>query len=115
MIDLTHQKVHLVLAFLAFGNIRNGPDDARGPSLELGALEISEPMHLHPPDLAVVPPEPELDCMRLRIRGIEGRVGGDPKPFRVIRMHPLVDLLDRRLVSRNTENLLSACIPRERA
>jgi len=111
VIDLTHQKVHLLLALLAFGNVRNGADDARGPSLTPGALEISKPMQLYPADLAVFPPEPELDRVRLRIRGIERRVGSHPEPFRVIQMNPLVDLLDRRLVSSNTENFLRARIP----
>src|SRR5260370_946899 len=115
MIDLTHQKVHLLLALLTFGNIRNRADDARGSSLTPGALVISKPMQLYPADLAVFPPEPELDRARLRIRGIERRVGSHPEPFRVIRMHPLVDLLDRRLATSNTENFLRACIPRELA
>src|SRR5499427_395675 len=114
MIDLAHEEVLPFLALLAFCDIRNGADDARGPSLTLRAFEISTPMHLHPADLTASPAESELDRVGLRIDWIERRLARRPKRLRIVRMHPLHDLLDRRLVSRNFENFFRARIPRDR-
>src|SRR5712671_6324814 len=103
MTDFAHEEVLLFLALLAFGNVLSGADDARGPSLMAGALEISEPQSLHPADLSVSRPEPELGRGALRIDGIERGLEDCPNAFRVVRMHPSLDLLDRRLVSGNVE------------
>src|SRR5215467_13304025 len=115
MIDFAHEEKLLFFALLAFGNIRNGADDARTFSLMPDVLEISEPMHLRPADLAASPLQPELDRIGLRIDWIECRLACRPKSFRIVGMHPLLDLLDRSLVSGNIENLLRARITRKHA
>src|SRR5258708_23476648 len=101
MIDVAHEEVLTFLALLAFCNIRSGADDASGPSLTPGAFEISTPMHLYPADLAASRMEPALDRVGLRVDGIERRLAR-PKPLRIVRIHPLHDLLDRHLVSGHT-------------
>jgi hypothetical protein len=53
MIDFAHKEVHLLLALLAFGNVPNGADNARGRALAPGAFEICEPLHLHPTNFAI--------------------------------------------------------------
>src|SRR6266478_4188973 len=106
MTDFAHQKVNLLLALLAVGNVLCGADEAHELSLTPGALKISKPMSLHPADLAVAPLNSVLMRVRLRIGGIERRLAVGPNPFRVVRMHPLHELPDRRLVSRKIENLL---------
>jgi len=65
MIDLAHEEVNLLLARFAFGNVRNGADEAGGPPLRPGALEISKPMSVDPADLAITPQNPVL----MRVRG----------------------------------------------
>src|SRR5258708_15983463 len=115
MIDFAHEEINLLLALLAFGSVLSGADEAREPSLTPGALEISKPMSLHPADLAVSPLNPVLMRVRLRIGGIERRLAVRPNPFRVVRMHPLHELLDRRLVSGKIENFLYARIHRDHA
>src|SRR6266849_4090349 len=100
---------------LAFRNVRDGADDAHGPSLTPGALEISKPVHLHPADLAVSPANPVFDRGGLRIDGIDRRLEGRPNPFRVVRMYPLHDLLGNRPILGDIENLLKARIPRGHA
>src|SRR5215470_13647185 len=92
MVDPPHEKVLLflaLLALLALGGVRDGADDACAASLTPFALEISKPMGLHPADLAISPPEPELDRVGLRIDRIERRLSGRPKQFRVVWMHAL--------------------------
>src|SRR6266446_2942245 len=113
MIDLAYEEVLLFLALLAFGNVLDGAN-AHGPALTPGTLEISKPESLHPADLAVSPPEPELGRGALRFGGIERRLKG-PNPFRVVRMHQPHDLFDGRLIFGNIENLLRAHIQRDHA
>src|SRR5215470_6180107 len=48
MIDLAHQEVLLLLAFLAFGNVLNGAAEAYGPTLRPGPLKIGKSVSLHP-------------------------------------------------------------------
>jgi hypothetical protein len=48
MIDLTHKKMLLFLALLAFGNFRNSADDTHSQSLMPGPLKISTPQNLRP-------------------------------------------------------------------
>jgi hypothetical protein len=47
-----HEEVLPLLPLLAFGNVRNDADDARGRALTPGALEIGKPMYLDPADVA---------------------------------------------------------------
>src|SRR5215471_18669224 len=115
MIDFAHEKVLLFLPLLAFGNVRNGADDADRSSLMPVALEISKPQGLHPADLAISPPEPELDRRAPRIGGIEPSREGRRNSFRVVGMYPLHDLFKSRLILGNAENFLRARIPREYA
>src|SRR5260221_658833 len=91
------------------------PAEAHGPALGPGAFEIGEPQGLHPADLAVCPPEPELGGGALRIAGIERCLDGCQDLFHVVRMHPLHDLLDSRLTFGKVEDFLSARIPAEHA
>src|SRR6266446_837300 len=60
-------------------------------------------------------PPTSADCKARQESHKERRLASRPKPFRAVRMHPLLDLLDRRLVRGNIENLLRARIPREHA
>src|SRR5260370_37408171 len=101
MIDLAHEEVHLLLALLAFANVRDGADDARARSLRPVALEISEPMRLSPMDLAVSRLNSELDRIRLPLPGIARRLEGRPNPFRIVRMHKLRDLFESRPILSN--------------
>ncbi len=110
MIDFAHEEVLLLLALLAFGDVLNRPAEAHGPALRSGAFEISKPQGLHPADLAVCPPDPELGGGALRIDGIERSLDGRQDLFEVVRMHPLHDLLDRRLILGKIDNFLSARI-----
>jgi len=113
MIDFAHEEVLFFLALLAFGNVLDGADEAHDLSLGPGALTIGKPATLHPTDLAVSPPEPVLIRVGLRIGGIERRLADRPKPFHVVRMHPLHELFDRRLVLCDVEieNLPGARVP----
>src|SRR5262249_27361984 len=104
MIDFAHEEVFLFLALLAFGNVLNRPAEAHSPPLRPGALKISKSVSLHPADLAISPPDPELAHGALRIDGIERRLAIRPKPFRVVRMNPLHEVLDRYLISGQLEN-----------
>src|SRR5258707_9296811 len=113
MTDFAHEEVLFFLAFLAFGNVRDGADDADGPSLAPVALEISLPEGLHPPDLTVSPPDPELGRGAMRFGGIERRVVGRPNPFRIVWMHPVHELFDSGLILGDAQNFLRACIPGE--
>src|SRR5712675_2269934 len=89
MTDFAHEEVLFFLAFLAFGNVRDGAEDADGPSLAPVALEISLPEGLHPPYLAVSPPDPELGRGAMRFGGIELRLVGRPNPLLYVLMHPV--------------------------
>src|SRR6266404_3318077 len=80
-----------------------------------GALEIRKPQSLHPADLAVSPPQPELSRGAPRVNGIERRLEVRLNHFHVVRMHQLHDLFDTRLILGKIENLLRARIPREHA
>src|SRR5262249_41769923 len=111
MIDFAHEEVLLFLALLAFGDVLSGAGHAHGPSLPPVALEMTNPQSLHPTDLAVSPPEPELGGGTLWIDRIEGRRDGCPKPFHVVRMHRFQDLFDIRLILGEIENFLTARIP----
>jgi hypothetical protein len=61
MVDFAREKVRLFLVFLAFGNIRNGADDARGSSPTPSALKTSKPMSLNPADPSAFPLNPVHD------------------------------------------------------
>src|SRR6266436_282914 len=78
-----------------------------------GALEIRKPQGLHPADLAVSPPQPELSRGAPRVDGIERRLEVRLNHFHVVRMHQLHDLFDTRLILGKIENLLRARIARE--
>jgi hypothetical protein len=67
---------------------------------------MSEPMSLHPADLAVLSLNSVLDRQGLWIARIECRLPGQPNSFGVVRIHPLHGLLDNRLILNNTENFL---------
>ena len=69
-------------------------------------------MSLHPADLAITPPDPEFARGALRIGGIERRLAVRPKPLRVVRMHPLHEVLDQYLISGHVEDFLKARISR---
>src|SRR5260370_18288634 len=114
MTDLAHEEVLLFLALLAFGNVLDGAN-AHGPALTHGTLEISKPESLHPADLAVSPPEPELGRGTLRFGGIERPLKGPPNPFRLVRMHQPHSPFDGRLIFGNIENFLRAHIQRDHA
>src|SRR5262249_49328086 len=103
-----HEEVFLLFALLAFGNVLNRPAEAHGPALRPGALKISKSVSLHPTDLAISPPDPELARGALRVGGIERRLAIRPNSFRIIRMHPPHEVLDRYLISGQVENLLKA-------
>src|SRR5258708_27541258 len=96
-------------------SFQDGADEGYGPSLAPVALEISKPQSLHPTDLAVCPPKPELGGGALRIDRIEGCLDGRQNLFHVVRIHPLHDLFDSRLILGKIENFLRARIPREHA
>src|SRR5262249_38750519 len=85
------------------------------PPLMPGSLETSKPTHLNPADFAVSPLNPVLARAALRIDGIERCLDVCPKPFCIVRMHPLLDLLDRRLVPCTIENFFKAPIYRDQA
>jgi hypothetical protein len=73
-------------------------------------------MTLHPADLAVSSPNPVLMVdVRLLIGRSERRLAVRPKPFRVLRMHPLHEVLDRYFIGGDLENFLKARIPRANA
>jgi hypothetical protein len=104
------------LTLLAFGNVLNSAAEAYDPALMPRALKISKSMTLHPADLAVSPPNPVLMVeIRLLIGRIERRLAVCPKPFRVVGMHALHELLDRYFVSGHVENSLKAPVPRANA
>src|SRR5260370_10108127 len=107
MTDLAHEEGLLFLALLAFGNVLDGAN-AHGPALTPGTLEISKPESLHPADLAVSPPEPELGRGTLRFGGVERRLKSRPNPFRVVRLHQPHDLFDGRPIFGNIEKFLRA-------
>src|SRR5258708_21715046 len=107
MIDFAHEEVLLFLALLAFGNVLSSATETHDPSLRPGTFKIREPMTLYPADRAVLPPNPELMVdVRLRIGGIERRLAVRPKPLRIVRMHPLNDLIDRYLIGGKIEKFL---------
>src|SRR5262245_16430959 len=113
MIDFAHEEVLFFLALLAFGNVLSGAAEAHSMALRPGARKISKPMPLYPANRTVPAPNPVLMGERLRIDGIERRLAVRPKPFRVVRMHPLHDLFDRCLVGGKIENFLCPRIHRD--
>src|SRR5215467_4081791 len=115
MIDLAHEEVLPFLTLLAFCNVRDCAGEAHDPSLPANALEISKPMSLYPSDFTILPLDPVLMRVGFWIGGIEPRHAARPKQFHIVRMHPLVDLLNRHLVGDDIENFLKARIPRDHA
>jgi hypothetical protein len=71
---------------------------------------MRKPAGLHPPHFAVSPSDPKLARIALRIGGIERRFDGCPNPLHVVRMQPLDEFFDIRLVLGNLEQLFQACI-----
>jgi hypothetical protein len=72
-------------------------------------------MRLHPAERAVSPPNTVLIRVGLPIDGIDPPLAVRPKPFHVVRMHQLLDLLDRHLPGDNVENFVKSRIPRDHA
>src|SRR5215475_14162648 len=113
MIDLAHQEMLFFLALLAFGDVLNGAAQAHGPSLRPSTLKICERISLHPADGPISPPNPEFMVnVRLRIGGVERRLAVCQKPFRVLRMHAIHEVLDRYFISGQVKNFFKARIPR---
>src|SRR5215467_8636355 len=113
MIDFAHEEVLLFLALLAFGNVLQGADEAHGPALIPGAVEIRKPQRLRPADLAVSPPEPELSRGAPRIDRIKRRLKVRLDHFHIVWVYPLHELFESRLIPGKVENFLRAGIPRE--
>src|SRR5262249_12986847 len=80
-----------------------------------GAVEIRKPQRLHPADLTISPPKPELGRGAPRIDRIKRRPKVRPDRFHIVWMHQLHDLFESRLILGEVENLLRAGIPREHA
>ena len=76
MIDFAHEEVLLLLALLAFGNVRYSADEADGRWGTPVSLKISKGQGLYPADLAISPADPELVAVALRFVGIEHCVKG---------------------------------------
>src|SRR5262245_53412600 len=112
MIDFAQQEMLPRLALLPCGNVLDGADETYKATLRRGAVKISTTTTLHPTDLSVFPHDPVLVDIGLRIDGIERRLADRPKPFHVVRMHPLQELFDRHLIVGKIANFLSACIER---
>src|SRR5215831_12493778 len=113
MIDFAHEEMLFFLALLAFGDVVNGAAEAHGPSLRAGSFKICERISLHRTDGTISPPHPEFMVnVRLRIGGIERRLASRPKPFHVVRMNPLHEVLDRYLITGHVENFFKARVPR---
>src|SRR5262249_24337300 len=83
MIDLAHEETLPFLALLTFGNILHDANDARGPWLAPGAVEMRKPIYLCPSDLAASPLNSVLTRRAFRIGGVKGCQVVRPKPFRV--------------------------------
>src|SRR5262249_5161223 len=107
-----HEEVLLFLTLLAFGDVLNCPAEAYGQALRPGTLKVSKSVSLHPTDLTISPPDPELAGGVLRIGRIERRLAIRPKPFVVVRMHALHEVSDRYLISGQVKIFLKARISR---
>src|SRR5215467_15862124 len=89
MIDFAQQEVLPLLALPSFGNVLHNANETHEPALKSIALKIGTPTALDPTHLSVPPQYPVLIRVGLRISGIERRPADRPKPFNVVRMHPL--------------------------
>src|SRR5215831_11335260 len=96
---------------LTRNGVHDGADEAHHPSLTPNALKISEPMNFYPADLTVWPLDTALMRVGFWMGGIKRRVGARPKQFRIVRMYPLLDLLNRNLVGDDIENFAKARVP----
>src|SRR5258708_17325940 len=104
MIDLAHEEVLVLLALFAFGNVLDGAAEAHGPAPRSGTLKISKSVSLHPADLAISPPDPELAWGARRIGGIERRLPIPTKPFRIVSVYPLPEDPDQNLYLWHRQN-----------
>jgi hypothetical protein len=111
MIDLAHEDVQLFLAFFAFGDVRDGADNADGPSVMPVALKMNTAQGLYPPDLAVYGTEPELISRASRVGGIQHFVKSRPKSFHIIRMHPIDEFFGGSVIRRDAQDFFGARIP----
>jgi hypothetical protein len=72
----------------------DGADEAHDLSLSPGIVKMNKPLGLHPANLTVLPPEPELRLRSLGLGGIERAVVGRPNLFLIVWMHPIHELVD---------------------
>jgi hypothetical protein len=100
-----------LLGALACGNVLDGADEADDLSLTPRTLKMNKPLGLHPANLTVLPPEPELRLGSLRLGGIERSGVGRPNLFLIVWMHPIHELFDGGAILGDAENLLGPRIP----
>src|SRR4029077_3772648 len=100
------------LALLTFGNVLNSAAKAYDPSLRPSTRKICEPIPFHPADLAISSPYSVFVMdVRLGIGRIERLLAVGPKPFHVVGMHALDEVLDRYFTSSHLENFVKARVP----